>query len=86
MGENQTSEIELPTYFKFLNGRPRVYVSAVTVPSMSSGYVNDGMTHVIIKTIKKGIYNIMVTAIRKDPAAIKYSEEEEIAEFLITNK
>ena len=39
----------------------------------------------IIKTIKKGIYNIMVTAIRKDPAAIKYSEEEEIAEFLITN-
>ena len=85
MKENQTSEIELPAYFKFLNGRPRVYVSAVTSPSMSSGYVNDEMTHVIIKTIKKGIYNIMVTAIRKDPAAIKYSDKEEIAEFLISN-
>ena len=74
--------IELPSYFRFLNGRPRVYVSAVTVPAMSSGYVNSDLTCAIIQTTKRGLYNVMITGVRKDSDAIKYSETEEKAEFL----
>ena len=70
---NQTTEIVLPSYFKHLNGRPRVYVAAENVFSGCYGKVNEDLTHIIVQTEKKGTFNVLVTGVRKDPGAIKYS-------------
>jgi hypothetical protein len=75
--------IELPSYFKFLNGRPRVYVSATNTFARSYGYVNDELTEARIHTESPGTFNILITAVRKDPAAKLYSATEEKAEFKI---
>jgi len=77
---NQTTKIALPSYFKHINGRPRVYVSAENVFSGCYGKVNENLTHAIIQTEKPGIFNVMVTGVRKDPGAVKYSATENIDE------
>ena len=79
--DNQTTEIALPSYFKHLNGRPRVYVYAGKGEGWKGGcggYVNSDLTHAIIQTQKTGTFNIMVTGVRKDPQAIAYSVPENI--------
>ena len=81
--DNAETKIELPSYFKFLNGRPRVYVSSVNTFSKAYGYVNRKLTQAIIKTEFIGTFNILITAIRKDKLAKQYSETEEKAEFKI---
>jgi len=70
---NQTTELVLPSYFKHLNGRPRVYVAAENVFSGCYGKVNEDLTHIIVQTEKIGTFNVLVTGVRKDPGAIKYS-------------
>ena len=77
---NQTTEVALPSYFKYINGRPRVYVSAENVFSGCYGKVNENLTHAIIQTEKPGIFNVLVTGVRKDPGAVKYSATENIDE------
>ena len=44
------------------------------------GKVNENITHAIIQTEKPGIFNVMVTGVRKDPGAVKYSATENIDE------
>ena len=77
---NQTTEIALPSYFKLINGRPRVYVyyGAGSHWGRSRGYMNDNLTKAIIETEKSGTYNVMVTGVRKDPEAVAYSATENI--------
>ena len=70
---NATTEIALPSYFSHINTRPRVYVRTENAFSTCYGKVNEELTRAIIRTEKPGIFNIMVTAIRKDPAAVKYA-------------
>ena len=74
--DNQKTEVELPSYFSLLNERPRVYVSAVDVFSHAYATVNDKLTHAIIHTEKAGTFNILVTGVRKDPMAVKYSDNK----------
>ena len=78
--DNQTTEIALPSYFKLINGRPRVYVyyGAGSHWGRSRGYMNDNLTKAIIETEKSGTYNVMVTGVRKDPEAVAYSATENI--------
>ena len=78
--DNQTTEIELPSYFKLINGRPRVYVycGAGSQWSGSRAYMNDDHTKAIVETEKPGTFNVMVTGVRKDPEAVAYSESENI--------
>ena len=78
--ENQTTTIPLPSYFKHINGRVRVYVSAGKGKEWSGrrGKVNEELTSAIIKTEKSGTFNVMVTGIRKDPEAVAYSATENI--------
>ena len=78
--DNQTTEIALPSYFKHINARARVYVSAGKGKEWSGkqGKVNDELTGVVVKTEKPGIFNIMVTGVRKDPQAVAYSASENI--------
>ena len=80
--DNQTTEIDLPSYFKHINGRPRVYVSASEQNGWGDcrGAVNDELTTAIIETEKSGIYNVMITGVRKDPEAVAYSATENIDE------
>jgi hypothetical protein len=77
---NHTTTIPLPSYFKHINGRGRVYVNAAEKSAWggSSGYVNDDLTAAIIETEKTGTFNVMVTGVRKDPQAMAYSELEDI--------
>ena len=58
-------------------------MSATNTFSRAYGIVNEAMTHVIINTESPGIFNIMVTGVRKDKVAREYSETEEKAEFKI---
>jgi len=78
--DNQTTEIALPSYFKHINGQPKVYVysGAGSQWGSSRGYMNDEHTKAIIETEKTGMYNVMVTGVRKDPAAVAYSATENI--------
>ena len=46
--------------------------------SGKQGKVNDELTGVVVKTEKPGIFNIMVTGVRKDPQAVAYSASENI--------
>jgi len=78
--DNQTTEVALPSYFKHINGRVRVYVSVVEQNEWGGfgGSVNDDLTKAIIETEKSGTYNVMVTGVRKDPEAVAYSATENI--------
>ena len=78
--DNQTTEIALPSYFKHINGRPRVYVYSGTGSQWggSRGYMSDDHTKAFIETEKPGTYNVMVTGVRKDPEAVAYSATENI--------
>jgi len=77
---NHTTTIPLPSYFKHINGRGRVYVSAVQRSACGEigGYVNTDLTAAIIETERTGTFNVMVTGVRKDPEAVAYSEIEDI--------
>jgi len=70
---NQTTKIALPSYFKHINGRPRVYVTPKNVLSTCCGDVDEELIYAIILTEKPGIFNVMVTGVRKDPGAVKYA-------------
>jgi len=78
--DNQTTEIDLPSYFKHINGRPRVYVYSGTGSQWggSRGYMSDDHTKAVIETEKPGTYNVMVTGVRKDSEAVVYSATENI--------
>ena len=76
--DDKTTRIELPSYFKYINGRPRIYVSPKDVYSHAFGIISNDFSSVDIYTEKAGTFNIMVTGIRKDPAAVSYSTEEYI--------
>ena len=70
---NATTKIELPSYFKHLNKRPLVYITPKNCISTFNGYINKELTEAIVQTEKRGIFNILITGIRKDTAAINYS-------------
>ena len=77
--DNATTDIELPSYFSKLNCRPYVYVfSAVNTFSHCYGDTNETLTKATIHTEKAGIFNVIVTGVRKDPDAIAYSATEYI--------
>ena len=76
--DNTTTEIALPSYFSKLNGRPRVYVVPVDVFSRCAGKINEESTIARIHTEKAGTFNVIVTGIRKDPAALEFSSTEMI--------
>ena len=78
--DNQTTTISLPSYFKHINGRPRVYVRPTNVLSRCCGNVNNDLTAALITTEKPGTFNVMVTGVRKDPDAVAYSATEHIDE------
>jgi enhancing lycopene biosynthesis protein 2 len=61
--------ISLPSYFKFLNERPYVYVSAKNVMGYGYGNVDDALETVSIHSNVDGDYFVMITAVRKDELA-----------------
>ena len=76
--DNAITKIALPSYFTYLNKRPLVYITPKNCVSTFNGYVNPALTHIIIQTEKKGIFNILITGIRKDPLATAYSQTDYI--------
>jgi len=84
--DNATTDIELPSYFSKLNCRPRVYVSPMNTFSHRYGVFNEALTKVSIHTEKAGIFNVIVTGVRKDPGAIAYSETIQIDGPVLCNK
>ena len=75
---NQTTKIALPSYFKHINGRPRVYVTPKNVLSTCCGDVDAELIHAIILTEKPGIFNVMVTGVSQiKPGAVKYAPSRE---------
>ena len=72
---NHTTTIPLPSYFKHINGRGRVYVSG---HGGGYGKINKTLTAAIIETKGTGHFNVMVTGVRKDEEALAYSAIEDI--------
>ncbi|MGR3318016.1 MAG: hypothetical protein ACUZ8O_06000 [Candidatus Anammoxibacter sp.] len=64
--------VELPSYWKFLNENPQVWVSAVGQFARGYGYVDETLSRLIIKGEKKGAYNVLLVGTRKDKFAKKY--------------
>ena len=77
---NTTTEINLPSYFKYLNSDPKILISPHNVQSRFYGAVNRELTHIHITTEKAGIFNVMVSGIRKDATAVSYSANKYIDE------
>jgi len=75
---NATTKIKLPSYFKHLNKRPLVYITPQNCVSTFNGYINKELTEAIVQTEKRGIFNILITGIRKDTAAVNYSKNDYI--------
>jgi hypothetical protein len=50
------------------------------------GVFNEALTKVSIHTEKAGIFNVIVTGVRKDPGAIAYSETIQIDGPVLCNK
>jgi hypothetical protein len=61
--------LSLPSYFKFLNERPYVYVSAKNVMGYGYGNVDDSLETVSIHSNVDGDYFVMITGVRKDELA-----------------
>ena len=76
--DNATTKIKLPSYFKHLNTRPLVYITPKNCVSTFNGYINKEFTEAIIQTEKVGVFNILITGIRKDKAAVSYSNNDYI--------
>ena len=76
--DNASTVISLPEYFSSLNRRHRVYVASKNILSTCCGSVNEAGTHAIIQTEKAGIFNVMITGVRKDIGAVQYSATEYI--------
>jgi hypothetical protein len=76
--DNAITKIELPSYFKHLNSRPRIYITPRNVMSGYYGDVNNERNTSIIYTEKAGIFDIKVTGIRNDEAALDFSLSEYI--------
>jgi hypothetical protein len=66
---------ELPSYFKYLNEDPQVWVSGTTKGSHGVGSINDEMTLVTIEVNQDGVYNVLVMGTRKDQAMKNYWDQ-----------
>jgi hypothetical protein len=67
------NKIKLPSYYKFLNKNSLVYVSGNGFGCYGHGYVKGNYCY--IETAKKGSYNILIFADRKDKVATKDFEK-----------
>uniref|UniRef100_A0A6C0BK36 Uncharacterized protein n=1 Tax=viral metagenome TaxID=1070528 RepID=A0A6C0BK36_9ZZZZ len=66
---------ELPTYFKFLNENPQVWVSGTTVGNHGVGEVNEELSTVTIHVNQDGRYNVLVIGTRKDQLMKDYWDQ-----------
>jgi hypothetical protein len=64
-----TKEILLPSYWKYLNGNPQVFVSAKDQFAYGYGSLDENMEKLIVKGEKKGTYNLLLIGTRKDKDA-----------------
>ena len=71
--DNAITKIELPSYFKHLNSDPKILITPQNVQCRFYGTVNKELSKIHITTEKAGIFNVMVSGIRKDPTAVSYS-------------
>jgi len=78
--DNATTKIKLPSYFKHLNSDPKILITPQNVQCRFYGTVNKELSEIHITTEKAGIFNVMVSGIRKDPAAVSYSATKYIDE------
>ena len=78
--DNAITKIELPSYFKHLNSDPKILITPQNVQCRFYGTVNKELSEIHITTEKAGIFNVMVSGIRKDPTAVSYSATKYIDE------
>lgn len=81
--DNTTASIALPSYFKYLNSDPKILITPQNTQSRFYGSVNEALTHVRVTTEKAGMFNVMVSGIRKDPGAVEYSSNKYIDQPIV---
>ena len=66
---NNTAIIDLPSYYKFLNGNDQVWVTSQGHFGNAYGVINEEQTQIIITSEVDGEYNVLLIGTRKDKDA-----------------
>jgi hypothetical protein len=67
---NCAASVELPDYYKLMNGNDQVYVNAKKHLGYGFGVVNEAQTIIDITTNSDGEYNVLLIGTRKDKLAL----------------
>jgi hypothetical protein len=77
---NCSSSLELPDYYKFLNGNDQVFVTPKNHFGSAYGIINQEQTCVSFCSNCDGEYNVLIIGTRKDKEAQKYWKGTEVNE------
>ena len=64
-----SGQIDLPSYWKYLNENPQVWINPVDCFGVGYGKVNEDLTQINIRTNMSGEYNVLLIGTRKDQIA-----------------
>lgn len=76
------ANIELPSYFRFLNENAQAWVSAVDVLGIGRCTVSQDLCNAHVHVSVDGTYNILIIGTRSDDLARNHFEGEGGAEFI----
>jgi hypothetical protein len=68
--------IKLPEYFKFLNEKPQILITAEDVMGYGYGKVSEDLTEVNINVTLDGTYSVVVIGTRKDQLVKEYWDKD----------
>jgi hypothetical protein len=77
---NCSSSLELPDYYRFLNGNDQVFVTPKNHFGSAYGIINQEQTCVSFCSNCDGEYNVLIIGTRKDKEAQKYWKGTEVNE------
>jgi hypothetical protein len=81
--KNKQATVQLPSYFKFLNDMPQVWVSAEDVMGFGKGKVDASSSFVNIDVSIDGTYNVLIIGTRKYEIAKKQWKGVEVEKKII---
>ena len=69
--DNEQVTTDLPDYFKFLNEKPQIFVQALGQFSQAYASVDQHLKKLRVVCEKKGFYDVLLIATRKDKDAVQ---------------
>jgi len=73
--QNNKGSIQLPTYFKYLNENPQVWVNGNNLGNYGVGNIDENLDECIVEVNNDGVYNVLIIGTRKDEIMKEYWDE-----------